>query len=113
MSNPTLQIGGRASRVPAFRGRRRSLSWASESCACPLGFPEADMRRPLLLVALTLAPGLLVPAGSAGADGTSTPAIWPAGPLEVRIAFPGPVGPSIARSAEGKSIEFGQGEGLS
>jgi putative heme-binding domain-containing protein len=35
-------------------------------------------------------------------------AAWPAGPMEVRVAFDGPIDPAVARAMVGRSIPFGE-----
>ena len=47
-------------------------------------------------------------AASPGSAAPRVVAAWPAGPMEVRAAFDGPIDPSVARAMVGRSIPFGE-----
>jgi putative heme-binding domain-containing protein len=75
------------------------------------------MLNPLMLTTLLLGglPGMAfsdaMPSNEGAGPATATPipvAIWPAGPLEVRVAFDGPIPPTIAPALVGKMIPFGE-----
>src|SRR5437868_179335 len=67
------------------------------------------MRRNPTLAAVILGASILGLTRAAGPDERPGPAIWPNGPLEVRLAFARAIDPAVARGVVGRTIDFGDG----
>src|SRR4051794_18607366 len=64
------------------------------------------VRTPTPMHILALTPALFV--AWLPAPDPASPVAWPAGPLDVRVAFDRPVDPSLARALVGRSIPYGE-----
>src|SRR5687767_15086657 len=62
---------------------------------------------PWLVLLLALAPP--TPAQPARPDPGPRPRAWPHGPLEVRVAWPSPIDPSVTTTLVGREITHGDG----
>ena len=63
-------------------------------------------RRLVGLVALIC--GAMACGGTAASATPRAVAVWPAGPMEVKVAFDGPIDPAVARAMVGRTIPFGE-----